>query len=140
MVLIITHDKKFAEHIERLLRQKDYPVTLASGGEEGLNRAKQLSPELVVLDMYLKGPCSSDVLQSLREQGFNGKIILLAGLSVSPLVPGALRFGIERVIGEPLTLGSLECAIQSALGTSTREKLLHADEEEDSSVFRLSQP
>lgn len=133
-ILIITHDEKFAEHFERLLSINGDIVTLAFTGQEGLNCARQSSPELVVLDMYLKNPSGSEVLQSLREQGFTGKIILLAGLSVSPLVPKAMRFGIERVMGMPLTLGPLECAIRSALDTSEKETTLSTKHQQSHSV------
>ena len=118
MTLIITHDEKFAQHIGQVLTTKGQAVRFAFSGHEGLNQAQELSPELIVLDMYLRDPAGYEVLHALRKQGFGGKIILLAGLSVSPLVPDALRFGIERVLSEPLSIGPLECAIRSALGSS----------------------
>jgi len=121
LTLVITHDEPFGDHITQTLSKKGFAVSLAINGKDGLDRAQKLSPTLIVLDMYLKDPAGSEVLQSLREQGYEGKIILLAGLSVSPLVPEALRFGVERVLGEPLGLGPLECAIRSALGTPEKE-------------------
>jgi len=124
MTLIVTHDETFAQQIQHVLSGKGQAVILAFSGQDGLTRAREFSPELIVLDMYLKNPAGSKVLHALREQGFKGKIILLAGLSVSPLVPDALRFGVERVLGEPLGVGPLECAIRSALGSSKHDELV----------------
>ena len=91
------------------------PCSLACNGQQGIDRAREVSPFVVVLDLYLKDPSGIEVLHLLREQGYKGKVILLAGMSVSPSIPEALRLGVDQVMGGGLSLGSVEWAIQSLL-------------------------
>ena len=114
MVLIITQNEQFGRYLTEWLDTKGYPCSLACDGQEGLDRAQQIGPKVVVLDLYVKAPSGMDVLHTLREQGYTGKVILMGGVSVSPMVPEALRLGVDQVIGGESNLGPLECAIQSA--------------------------
>ena len=133
MILIMTHDEKFAHGVERSLKLKGEPVEVMTSGRAGLDRVAQSPPAVIVLDLYLKEPSGVDVLHELREMGYQGKIILLAGLSVSPLVPEALSFGVERVLTEPFALGPLECAIRSALCSDEHEFKEEHETKEDTS-------
>jgi DNA-binding NarL/FixJ family response regulator len=85
---------------------------------------------VVVLDLYVKEPSGMEVLHKLREQGYTGKVILMGGISVSPMVSEALRLGVDQVIGGESNLGPLEWAIQSAIqSTSTKPESESIEEE-----------
>ena len=114
MVLIITHNEQFGRSVTEWLNNKGFPSSLACNGQQGLMRARQQVPTVVVLDLYVQEPSGMDVLHQLREQGYTGKVILMGGMSVSPMIPEALRLGVDQVIGGESILGPLECAIQSA--------------------------
>ena len=114
MVLIITQNEKFGRYLKKWLDYKRLPCTLFCDGEEGLQHAQRDVPCVVVLDLYVKEPSGMDILHRLREDGYAGKIILMGGISVSPMISEALRLGVNQVIGGESNLGPLECAIQSA--------------------------
>jgi len=114
MVLVITQNDQFGRYIVEWLNEKGYPCSLACDGQQGLENAQQEVPMVVVLDLYVKEPSGMEVLHKLREQGYTGKVILMGGMSVSPMVPEALRLGVDQVIGGESNLGPLEWAIQSA--------------------------
>ncbi|MDT7042787.1 response regulator [Candidatus Nitronereus thalassa] len=114
MVLIITQNEKFGRYLKKWLDYKRFRCTLVCDGEEGLQHAQRDVPCVVVLDLYVKEPSGMDILHRLREDGYAGKIILMGGISVSPMISEALRLGVDQVIGGESNLGPLECAIQSA--------------------------
>jgi len=51
-VLIIEDDSNIAR-AEQLILQKNYTVHLAKDGEEGFQKAKQIKPSLIILDVML---------------------------------------------------------------------------------------
>lgn len=122
MVLLITQNDQWGRYMVQWLSLKGYPCSLASTGEEGLKRAKSEVPTVIVLDLYMKDPSGMDVLHRLREEGFRGKVILMGGISVSPMIPEALRLGVDQVIGGDSNLGPLECAIQAAIQSASSLK------------------
>ena len=122
-IFIVTHETQFGEDLTNWLRQQGYEVSLMGSGPEALSRAKEMVPSLVVLDLYVKEPSGLEVLRLLREQGFRGKVIVLAGISVSPLIPEAFHLGIDGVLGHSHERGHLECAIRIAIGPPSQESL-----------------
>ena len=131
MIFIITHETQFGEDLTNGLRHQGYEVSFFGSGQEALALSKERIPSLVVLDLYLKEPSGLDVLRSLRDQGFRGKVIVLAGISVSPLIPEAFHLGIDGVLGHFHEQCHLECAIRLAIGPPNQESLaLHQDDPE----------
>ena len=115
MVLVITHEAQFCEKTVRwpgsglrgffvLSRNRSFETCVAN------------CPFLILLDLYLQNPSGIEVLSQLRAQGYEGKVILLAGMSVSTEIPKAFYLGVDQVIGSHLGLGQLESAIRSAIG------------------------
>jgi len=83
--------------------------------------AKEQQPLVMLLDMYISNPTGLEGLQQLRTQGYEGKVILLGGSSISSSISQAFRFGVEQVVGglqwidDRTNLGQVETAIQNAL-------------------------
>jgi len=57
----------------------------------------------------------------LRAQGYNGKVVLLGGRSISSSISQAFRYGVDQVVGGPQwidefeNLSQVETAIRTAL-------------------------
>lgn len=138
MVLIITHNEQFGRYLTEWLNNKGYPCSLACDGQQGLERARQDVPTVVVLDLYVKEPSGMDVLLQLREQKYTGKVILMGGVSLSRIIPEALRLGVDQVIGWESDLGPIECAIQSALESASTKPRPESIEEKEQSTKSAS--
>jgi DNA-binding NarL/FixJ family response regulator len=82
---------------------------------------KEKNPLVIVLDMYVSEPSGLQVLRELRAHNYRGKVVLLAGTSVSSLISETWHFGVEQVIGglqgvsESFNLEQVESAIKTAL-------------------------
>lgn len=128
MILFVTHETEFGEKTVEWLRERGYAVSLSCQGTEALKRVAQTCPSLVLLDLYLQDPNGLEILHQLRRQGFEGKVIALAGISVSTEIPKVYHLGVEQVLGGPLSFGQLESAIRSAIGPPPPQdvEVLHA--------------
>ena len=74
----------------------------AANGEDALNRILELQPSLCILDIRMPKLHGTEVLQALREQGYNGKIIILSGYSDFKYAQQAMRYGVEHYLTKPI--------------------------------------
>lgn len=67
-ILIIDDDPDIVESMKLVLESKGYEVISASTGKEGLNKAKQEKPNLIILDVMMEhGSAGFDVSRELRK-------------------------------------------------------------------------
>jgi len=67
-ILLVEDEKISARLLSNALKNEGYEVVLASNGVEGLSKATQNIPDLLILDVMLPGLDGFEVCQKLREQ------------------------------------------------------------------------
>jgi DNA-binding response OmpR family regulator len=65
-ILIVEDEHAVARGIQYALQQEGYTVTIARSGEEGLEVAPSLAPDLLLLDVRLPGIDGFEMLRRLR--------------------------------------------------------------------------
>lgn len=65
--ILIIEDEEHIANAEALILGQHYDVKVANDGEEGLRLAKELKPDLIVLDLMLPKRGGYDVCFSLRQ-------------------------------------------------------------------------
>jgi len=65
-ILIIDDDPAFIQLVRMRLATSDYHVVTATGGAEGLQKAKSTQPDLILLDVVMPGMDGGDVSQALQ--------------------------------------------------------------------------
>ena len=65
-VLIIEDDENIAK-AEELILMSDFNVHIAKDGEEGLKKAEEIKPDLIVLDLMLPNIGGIEVCKKIRE-------------------------------------------------------------------------
>ncbi|STO70503.1 DNA-binding response regulator in two-component regulatory system with NarQ or NarX [Avibacterium paragallinarum] len=78
-VLLIDDHPLIRRGIKQLLELDDTFKVIgdASNGTEGINIALATSPDLIILDLNMKGLSGLDTLKVLREEGIDARIIIL---------------------------------------------------------------
>ncbi len=81
-ILIIDDDKSIHDIIGRRLSDEGYEIRSAFGGGEGLNLARQLIPQIILLDILMPGKDGWSVLYELRSDALfsETKIIVISSL------------------------------------------------------------
>lgn len=79
-ILVVDDDQIIVWIVQRALAKRGYEIVTASTGEQGLERAKQLPPDLVVLDIMLPGMDGYAICRMLKSDPdtSNAKVILLS--------------------------------------------------------------
>lgn len=68
-ILVVEDDDAIASLYEAMLSTEGFAVVRAATGPEGLQKAKEEAPDLILLDLLLPEMSGIDVLRELRESG-----------------------------------------------------------------------
>jgi DNA-binding response OmpR family regulator len=113
-ILIVDDEPIVTEVIERYLRREGYDVKLAADGPRGLELARSIAPDLVVLDVMLPKLDGLEVCRILRAEGNIPIILLTARGEESDRILG-LGLGADDYVVKPFSPGELVARIKAVL-------------------------
>lgn len=87
----------------------------ALNGEDGLLMISDVQPDIVITDLYMPVMSGIEMIQHLRNQGYQGKIIILSGYSDFEHARQALRFGVSDYISKPISLPTLRTLLSKVI-------------------------
>jgi two-component system copper resistance phosphate regulon response regulator CusR len=122
-LLLIEDEEEAARMIRKGLQQDCHNVDLAFDGDSGLERARSVPYDLLILDIRLPGKDGWQVCRELRSSGVQIPILMLtAGSSYEDRVKG-LDLGADDYLVKPFDLNELAARVRALL----RRKPLLAD-------------
>ncbi len=94
-VLLIEDDRETLEMYRTKLELDGYQVHIAVDGVEGIERAKELLPDIIFLDVRLPKKDGFEVLQELRQHQPTAEtpVIILSNFGEKELVERGLKLG-----------------------------------------------
>jgi len=115
-VLLIDDHALVRKGIEGLLRSRGVEVIASVGsGEEGVRRALELIPDIVLLDVKMPGTSGIETLKSLRAHGVGAPVLMLTMSSEDADLSAALRAGAQGYLLKDMEPEELVPALGSAL-------------------------
>ncbi len=117
-ILLIDDHTLFRSGVRLLLqRQPDFEVVAEAGdGVEGLKRAKELKPDVVLLDLNLPGLSGLETLQLLTQDLPDCAVIILTVSEEADELGQALRDGARGYLVKNIDAEALVSAIRRAAG------------------------
>ncbi|HXZ99736.1 MAG TPA: response regulator [Candidatus Binatia bacterium] len=109
-VLLVEDDRETLEMYRTKLELDGYRVHVALDGAEGIEKAKELLPDIIFLDVRLPKKDGFEVLQELRQHGPTAEtpVIILSNFGEKELVERGLKLGamefLVKAQTSPLTL------------------------------------
>ena len=85
----------------------------ASNGKDALDFIVQQKPDLVLLDIRMPKILGTDVVKQAREQGFEGKFIILSGFTDFEYTQAAIRYGVDYYLTKPIDEDELLETVQN---------------------------
>lgn len=119
--------------VNYVLKPKGYRVIKARDGQEGLQKALEQNPDLIILDVQMPKMDGMEVLRALRAEGRDTPVILMTFHGSEELVVQAFRLGVKDYVIKPFQAEEMLSAIERAL-TEARLR-----EERDRLMARLVQ-
>jgi two-component system CheB/CheR fusion protein len=120
-VLIIEDNIDAADSLSEALEFGEHEVTVAYNGPEGLERAREFKPEVVLCDIGLPGMNGYDVARAFRsDEALKGTyLVALSGYALPEDLQRAQEAGFDRHLAKPPSLEKLEELLSEAPQRST---------------------
>jgi Response regulators consisting of a CheY-like receiver domain and a winged-helix DNA-binding domain len=133
-ILVVDDDPKIRAVVRRGLAFEGYRVVEAASGEEGLEKAREHLPDLVVLDVMLPGIDGLEVTRRLRSSGDELAILMLTARDDVPDRVAGLETGADDYLVKPFSFDELLARVHALLrrrATAAGETLRFMDLELD---------
>lgn len=121
-ILIVDDDKDFVESTRAVLESKPYEVVVAHEGEEGLKKAREENPDLILLDVIMPVKDGFSAAEQLKKDAQLGKIpiVMLTAFSSKrqeSSIPVSRGFALdaEDYIEKPVTPEELLAIVERCL-------------------------
>ena len=122
-VLVVDDDKKTVELVKLYLERDGYKVDVAYDGNEGLRKARESRPDLIVLDLMLPGLDGLEVCRTLRTESDVPIIMLTARTTEEDKLKG-LGIGADDYVTKPFSPRELAARARTVLRRLPEQALL----------------
>jgi DNA-binding response OmpR family regulator len=119
-ILLIDDDRTLVETMRNFLQTKDFSVSVAYDGTEGLDVAKRERPDVVVVDMLMPKQSGFLFLETLRQTDmFDVPVIMVTSNDGDRHKEYAKNLGTDEYINKPFTVDVLFGAVERCLKNLT---------------------
>jgi len=136
-ILVIDDDASIRETLDLYLTEEGYKVETAETGTDGLNKYVQNPADVVILDIRLPDVDGFSVLEDLKEENENVKVIMITAFHDMETTINAMKSGAFDYIHKPVNVDELDIAIKKALKSLEMEKKIDGLLMEPSRSFRV---
>jgi len=114
-ILIVEDEPDMVLGLKDNFEFEGYEVATATDGQAGLERARALKPDLIVLDVMLPKLSGLEVCKTLRGEGYEGPILMLTarGQEIDKVV--GLELGADDYVTKPFSIRELLARVRAVL-------------------------
>jgi DNA-binding response OmpR family regulator len=114
-ILVVEDDRKVASFVRRGLEEEGHTVEVAANGEAALERALDVVPDLVVLDVMLPKRDGFSVLKALREAGVTAPVLMLTARDTVKDRVAGLDAGADDYLTKPFAFEEFLARVRALL-------------------------
>ncbi len=113
-ILVVDDEKAIGEILKINLEKEGYKVAVAMDGEEGLNLALKLNPDLILLDVMLPKMDGFEVCKKIRRESEVPIVMLTARTEEIDKIIG-LELGADDYVTKPFSIRELMARVKANL-------------------------
>lgn len=117
-ILVIDDSKDQRDFLSDYLKLRDYRVILAMDGLQGLQKAREYRPDLILLDLQMPRMDGTEVLRRLKAENIDAPVILMTAHGTEEIAVEVFRQGVKDYLIKPYTFEDLDAALDRCLGES----------------------
>ena len=114
-ILVIEDDRALRKGLALNFKLHGYSVETAADGEEGMRKAFDLRPDLIVLDIMLPGWSGLDILAELRSRQQDVPVLILSARGTTDNKVEGLSIGADDYLAKPFELPELLARVEAML-------------------------
>ena len=113
-ILIIDDEPGLRQTVSLILAEEGYDVTTASDGEEGLSRALELQPDIILCDVRMPRLTGLDFLDRYRDANGSAMVIMMTAYGGMEMAIQAMKKGAYDYLPKPFSPDQLVLTIKKA--------------------------
>ncbi len=119
-ILVVDDDRNICKMIEiNLRKEKEYVVETANSGEACLKMLREVSPDLVLLDIQMPGIDGIETLKRIRDEESRVPVIMMSAHGTIEKAVKSMKLGAYDFITKPFAGDRLLITVRNALTTSS---------------------
>jgi DNA-binding response OmpR family regulator len=130
-ILVIEDDRKLSSALVSGIEAAGYDVTAAASAEEGFFLVHREQPDLLLLDLTLPNRNGLDVLQQIRREGIDMRVLILTSHNTIDDRVAGLKTGADDYMGKPFSfpelIARIEALLRRILPPSPTQRLIIGD-------------
>lgn len=117
-ILICEDEKDSRDSLKNILERKNYEVYTASDGEESIEKAKKVKPDLILLDIRMPKVDGLEAAKKIREFNSKTKIIVITSFQSPELYKEAAKYDIIDYVVKPSSTNDILKIVEKTLPLS----------------------
>lgn len=119
-ILVIDDEPDICSTVRGILEDEGYVVSVAENGESARNLARSISPDLILLDIWMPDIDGISLLKEFtNEIAIGVPVVMMSGHATVETAVEATRIGAKDFIEKPLSLAKLLHTVQNVLSETT---------------------
>ncbi len=113
-LLIVDDDKSIRYSLKRML-EGSFAILTAQNGEEALQRVKENSPDLILMDIKMPGRSGIEVLKEIKQIDPKSLVILMTAYGTTETAIEAMKYGAFDYIVKPFPIPQMKELVEKAI-------------------------
>lgn len=113
-ILIVDDNKNLSKTISFILQKKGYSVDTAESGAEAIEKIKEKSYYLILLDIKMQVMNGVEAFKKIKKIDSNIIVIMMTAYALEDLIQEALKEGVYGILYKPLDMDKLISLIEKS--------------------------
>lgn len=106
-ILIVDDQKGVRRLLEELFKKENWNVFLAADGQEAIEKAKEINPDIILMDMKMPNMNGLEAAQHIITHNPDQSIIMMTAYGEMDVVKRAFEVGVKKCITKPFDIMAL---------------------------------
>lgn len=114
-IMVIDDQPGIRRLLAEVLQEDGYNVAIAANGYEALQKVKEITPQLILMDMKMPGMDGLETFRELKKIGKAERVIMMTAYGELELVKEAMSLGAYKYITKPFDINEIKKIVAEAL-------------------------
>ncbi len=123
--LVVDDEPDIVAGIKDILTREGYEVTVAHNGKDGLKKAAECAPDIIILDVMMPEMNGYEACSALRKRGIRSPVIMLTARNAEQDKVRGLDAGADDYVTKPFSMKELAARVRAVRRRTKDKEKIH---------------